>query len=368
MDSGGGIVLTIKLRLKDKHAAELNRQARAINYVWNYCNETQKKAVQSGRKWLSDFDLQRLTAGSSKELGIAAQTICKVCQHYTRSRRQNKKAWLRFRGRKSLGWVPFGQKYNAPRFDGKAFVFRGVRYEPMHLRELPNGAMIREGSFNQDARGRWYINVPVAFPDDAFPDSEAASVGIDLGLKEFATLSNGEKILNPKHFNRWAERYGKAQRARKRRLAAKIVAKVRNVRKDFLHKASARIALAYAAVCVGNVSSEKLARTRFAKSVLDAGWSTFRQQLSYKAMRHGGICIEVDERLTSQVCSACGALPEGRPRGIAGLGIREWACGDCGAVHDRDVNAARNILRLGLQSLAEGAAQMRSSQLTSVRG
>lgn len=124
--------------------------------------------------------------------------------------------------------------------------------------------------------------------------------------------------------------------------------------KDYLHKASTRIALAHSVIVVGNVSSSKLARTRMAKSVLDAGWSTLRNQLSYKAMRHGGTYIEVNEAYTSQTCSTCGATPEGRPKGIAGLEIRKWECGGCGAIHDRDVNAALNIARRGLATLAEG--------------
>ena len=80
-----------------------------------------------------------------------------------------------------------------------------------------------------------------------------------------------------------------------------------------------------------------------AKSVLDAGWSTFRAMLAYKSAGY----VEVDERFTTQTCSSCGALPPERPKGIAGLGMREWCCSDCGATHDRDVNAARNILALG---------------------
>lgn len=357
-------LLTYKIRLKDKHAAELNRQAAAVNVVWNYCNEMQQKAARSGRDAISAAKLQRLTAGSAKLLDVHAHTIQKTVQQYVRSREQHRRPWLRFRGCKSLGWVPFNQQAYGPRFDGGAFIFRGMRFFPMRLPPIPVGAIIRAGSFSQDARGRWYINAPVEMPDGAYASAGNTAVGVDLGLKDLATLSTGEKIANPKHFNRLAERYGKAQRARKKRLATKLATKIRHARRDHLHKASARIALAHGAIFVGNVSSEKLARTRFAKSVLDAGWSTFRRMLSYKAMRHGGRMIEVDERMTSQVCSSCGSTPPERPRGIADLGVREWTCGDCGATHDRDVNAARNILRLGLQSLAEGAARMRSSQAT----
>lgn len=347
------MLLTLKFRLRDNHAAELNRQARAVNFVWNFCNETQQKAARAQRKWLTAVDLQRLTAGASKDLDLHAHTIQKVCQQYDRSRSQHKKPWLRWRSRKSLGWVPFNHGHVT--FGGAFFKFRGVKYQTMHMRDIPANAVLRAGSFNQDSKGHWYINVPVEFPAESFAKSGATVVGIDLGLKDLATLSTGEKIAAPQHFRKQADKYGKAQRANKQRLARNIAAKIANQRKDHLHKASARIALAHGVIVVGDVSSKKLARTRMAKSVLDAGWSTLRTQLSYKAMRHGGRYIEVNEAYTSQTCSTCGTLPEGRPKGIAGLEVRQWEC-SCGAVHDRDVNAALNIARLGLETLAEGAS------------
>jgi transposase len=95
--------------------------------------------------------------------------------------------------------------------------------------------------------------------------------------------------------------------------------------------------------------------------VLDAGWSRFRNMLAWKLrLRSGGMLLEVSEHHTTQTCSECGRLPSSsRPRGIAGLGIREWTCDDCGAVHDWDVNAAKNILRCGLTALAEGTSTAR---------
>lgn len=145
-------MLTIRLRLKDKHTSELNRQARAVNFVWNYCNETQQKAARTHRKWLTWIDLQRLTAGSSKELDLHSHTIQQICQQYDRSRTRHKRPWLRWRCRKSLGWVPFDQ--GQVKFDGAVFKFRGIRYEPMHLHGVFAGVAIRSGSFSQDARGR----------------------------------------------------------------------------------------------------------------------------------------------------------------------------------------------------------------------
>jgi IS605 OrfB family transposase len=344
--------ITIKLRLRDKHAAELNRMACAVNLVWNYCNETQQKAVRTNRKWLSSFDLQKLVSGSSKLLDIHAHTIVRVCAQYDTSRRAHKKPWLRWRGKKSLGWVPFNTGHVS--FDGASFKFRGVVYETMHLHPaLVMGIKIGAGSFNQDAKGRWYLNAPISveYPDAILGDA----VGIDLGLKKFATLSNGYKLEAPRLYRASEEKLTKAQRARKTpKRIRNIHAKIANRRKDFLHKASASIAKQFGLIVVGDVSSKKLAKTNMAKSVLDAGWSSFKSMLAYKVIRHGGRMIEADERYTTQACSACGSI--GGPKGIAGLRIREWTCDDCGTVHDRDVNAAKNILRVGLDSLAEGVS------------
>jgi putative transposase len=154
-----------------------------------------------------------------------------------------------------------------------------------------------------------------------------------------------------------AERLAVAQRAGNKRRATAIHGHIANARKDFHHKLSTRLAREYAFIAVGNVNAKNLAKTRMAKSVLDAGWSTFRNMLRYKAATFA----EVDERFTTQTCSQCGALPPERPKGIAGLGIREWDCSECGASHDRDVNAARNILRAARSAAGpvEGSREVR---------
>jgi IS605 OrfB family transposase len=345
------VILTFKFRLRDKHCAELNRQARAVNFVWNYCNETQKKAAQARRNWLTGIDLQRLTSGSSVELNLHAHTIQKICQQYDHSRRQHRKAWLRWRGRKSLGWVPFNTGH--VNFDGETFKFRGVVYQTMHLRdELKAGIKIEAGSFNQDSRGRWYLNVclEVATADSA----PVTRVGIDLGLHDLATLSDGQKIAAPRFYRASEEKLATAQRRKKSKRVKAIHAKIANRRKDFLHKASTKIAKEFGLIVVGDVSPKKLAQTNMAKSVIDAGWSGFKRMLSYKSIRNGGGTLEVSEYLTTQVCSACGALPASRPRGIADLSKRLWICDDCKTVHDRDVNSARNHLRIGLDTLIGG--------------
>lgn len=345
------MIATYRFRLRDKYSADLNQQARTVNFVWNYCNETQQKAAKDGRKWLSAFDLIKLTSGSSKLIGLHSETIEGVCKQYARSRQQHKRPWLRFRGRKYLGWVPF--KDGNVKIVGRAFKFHGRIYEPMHWRDMPDGVKICAGSFSQDAKGHWYINLPIdAEHAESAPE---AAVGIDLGLKDLATLSDGRSIPNPHHFRQAELALGKALRAGKKKLARNINMRIQSARKDHLHKITAELARSHNLIVVGDVSPSKLSQTRFAKSVQDAGWATFKTMLRYKAMRHNGVMLEVNERFTSQVCSVCGSMPPQRPRGIADLGIREWTCGDCGAAHSRDVNAARNILRVGLDTLAEGA-------------
>lgn len=345
--------LTIKLRLRDKHAAELNRQARAVNFVWNYCNETSRKAWDRDRRWLSGFDLCGLSAGSSAALNLHAQSIQVICRQYASSRDKAKRAGIRWRGKKSLGWVPFNT--GKVSFDGRSLKFFGVRYQPMHVdKRLVAGMKIGAGSFNQDARGRWFINLPVEV--ECAPAGNRQAVGVDLGLKDLATLSNGRKIEAPQFYRKNEEALATAQRARKTpKRIRNIHAKVANRRRDFLHKASAAIAKEYGVIVVGDISPSKLARTNLAKSVLDAGWSDLKRMISYKAIMHGGKMVEVSERMTSQVCSECGSLPPSRPKGIADLGKRMWVCDDCGVKHDRDVNAARNILRVGLDTLRLGA-------------
>ena len=345
--------LTYRYRIKDKHARRLNAQAWAINFVWNYCNETQQKAARSGRKWLTGYDLWKLVAGCTKEgLDLHSHSAMRVCLQYDKSRRQQKKPWLRWRSKRSLGWLPFNTGHVQLR-DG-AFVFRGERYDVWLHRDLPEGAKIGAGSFSQDTRGRWYINCPVEVVEAT--QAPLKYVGIDLGLKDLAALSTGEKITAPQFYRQSEAIFANAQRRKKTKRVRAIAAKIANRRKDFLHKASTKLAKEYGLIVVGNVSPSKLAQTTMAKSVLDAGWSRFKDMLAWKLrLRSGGMLLEASERFSTQVCSKCGCLPSSRPRGIADLGIREWACDDCGAVHDRDVNAARNILRIGLDALAEGA-------------
>lgn len=330
----------------------LNKQARAVNYVWNFCNDTQKHALKWGKRWPSGFDLNKLTSGSSKELGIHSGAVNAACEQYAKSRKQFKRPYLRYRGRRTLGWVPL--KGRDLKREGNAFRFAGNTFRVFYSRPLPEGK-IKDGTcFSQDARGNWFLNIVVEVAD-AEPRPISSGVGIDLGLKSFAALSTGEVIDNPRHFRRLEAKLAKAQRARKKRQTTNIHTRIKNARADFLHKLSARIVTEFDYIAVGNVNASGLAKTKMAKSVNDVSWSSFRNMLRYKAITHGATVEEVCEKFTSQTCSTCGDMPESRPKGIAGLGIRDWVCSSCGVLHNRDVNAALNILlRSGHRAPAVG--------------
>jgi len=342
--------LIIRYRVKSLIGL-LNQQARRVNFVWNFCNDRQKDALRFNRRWHTGFDLINLTTGCSKELGLHSSTINDVCQQYAKSRKQSNKPYLRYRGRKSLGWVPL--KGRELKREGNAFRFAGNTFRVFYSRPLPDGKIVDGTNFSRDRRGNWFLNIVL--------EVEAASVrvivgqvGIDLGLHDLAKLTTGVSIPAPNFYREAEPALAIAQRAHKKRRVQAIHARTANRRHDFLHKLSTRLVREFDHIVVGNVNAAGLAKTCMAKSVLDAGWSTLRTQLAYKAVKHGATFEEVDERFTTQICSNCGTKPDSRPRGIADLGIREWRCSDCGAVHDRDLNAAINILRRGRATLVAG--------------
>jgi IS605 OrfB family transposase len=347
------MILVYRYRVKSLNGL-LNEQSRAVNFVWNFYNDRQKDVLRFGRRWHTGFDLNRLTCGASRELGIHSGTINAVCEQYAKSRSQKKRPFLRYRGRRrSLGWVPF--KGRDLKREGDAFRFAGRTFRVFNSRALPEGKIKDGSNFARDRKGNWFLNIVIDVNTMA-PDARQPlrGVGIDLGLKDFATLSTGEKIEAQRIYRGAEQALAVAQRARKKRRVSAIHNKIANRRNDFHHKLSHRLVREYDYIAVGNVHAAGLARTRMAKSVLDAGWSSFRRKLAYKAVKHGAWFEEVNESFTSQVCSNCGALPDSRPKGIADLGIREWQCSDCGCVHDRDTNAAVNILRRGRATLDVG--------------
>lgn len=348
------MIITYRYRVKN-HLGELNRQARVVNYIWNYCNEMQKLTVHFGRKSLTWFDLNYLVPGVSKELRISPGTVYAVCRQYSQSRSKNKRPFLRWRGRKNLKWVPCDDiKIGS----NDSFSFLRFNFKVFMSRKLPKGVKILNGScFSQDSKLNWFLNLVVEIPNLP-PVKTANQIGIDLGLKDIIALSDGRKIENPRHLSQLSHKLSKSQQSRKKKLTRNIHAKIKNSRNDFRHKLSSQIVKEFDLIAVGNVKSSSFTKTKMAKSVYDVGWFSFRNMLRYKAIRRGAVYEEVNESYSTQTCSSCGSLPPERPKGIASLGIRAWTCSICGVSHDRDVNAAINILLgSGHRTLAEGVSR-----------
>jgi IS605 OrfB family transposase len=330
--------------------------------VWNEAN-----AQSSEYSWVpipevgyinlgtSEFDLNKAlrTIRDARDLTIGAATVRSVIATHAKARKQFRKNKLRFGcsggARRSLGWVPFkaaGIKYvnEQIRFCGKFFSL----WDSYNLSNYD----LSTGAFSEDARGRWYFNVTVKVKIQQ--SLGVSSIGIDLGLKDAATCSDGVKLSRIAPYRALEAKLGVAQRANKKRLVKTIHAHIKNQRKDALHKFSTQLVKAHGAIFVGNVSSSKLTKTKMAKSLLDAGWFMLKTQLDYKSMGMSVVYSEVNERNTTLTCSRCLGIPSTSPIGMGGLVIRKWTCALCGTEHDRDINAAKNILRLGHQSLAVG--------------
>ena len=349
-------IITLQYRIKDQNTGKyLEKMAGSVSYVWNYCNEVNQERWKKFRKTYSGFDLNKKTAGVAKELGLHSQTVQAIGAEFATRCKQFKKVKLNWRSRKrSLGWIPFkasGVKVvdDTIQYQGKVFRFWLSR---------PIEGKVRIGSFSQDAQGHWYVNITIEEGDKGRV-STGKECGIDLGLKTVATLSDGKELHRENLTRKYEEKLAVAQRAGKKKQVKAIHAKIKNKRKDWNHKQTTKLVHQYDKIYVGNVSSSKLTKTRrgrpaMAKSVYDAGWSSFKTMLDYKANALGVEMKLVNESFSTVTCSTCEQRTG--PKGLSGLKVREWICSSCGTVHDRDVNAATNIL-----FSAQGIARRRES-------
>ncbi|WP_446223007.1 RNA-guided endonuclease InsQ/TnpB family protein [Nocardia sp. IBHARD005] len=228
-------------------------------------------------------------------------------------------------------------------------------------RPLPEGAQPSQVTVSRDAAGRYHISILV---EEAVTEHEptGATVGVDVGITSLCTLSTGEKIRNPRYERRDRERLAKAQRrlartqkgsnnrAKMRVKVAKVYARIADRRRDHLHKLSTRLVRENQVVAIEDLSVRNMVRNHnLARAIADASWAQLRSMIEYKADWRGREVVAIDRFYpSSKTCSACGHIVD-----ILPLSVREWIC-PCGAVHDRDVNAAKNIQALGLSVLACG--------------
>ena len=359
----------LRLRIYRKHNAKLNKLASAVNFVWNYVNDLCFQMWRRKRVFPSTYDISEYTKGAGEYLGLHSQTIQFIREKHYQSRKQHKKVKLAWRTnrpdakRKSLGWIPFKasaishvKTYNTGKKALKSQVQLSCGKEKLILTvydqyDLRCYSGFRTAEIVQDSCGDWYLCLLVKVEEKTC--TATSEIGIDYGCKTAATCSNGDK-LETKFTQQYAEKLATAQRAHKKKQTRRINRKIKNKRSDATHKFTSNLVSENRLIVAGNVKSSSFASGKLAKSVYDANWFAINRQLEYKSRRAGCQFIKVDEKFSTRTCSHCLAMPDSAPRGVTGLGIREWVCDCCGQLNDRDVNAAKNILRFGRETLAGG--------------
>ncbi len=353
--------------------------------VWNDCLRDRKEAHAAGLPYVTSAELSRLRITQAKRTNERAWFADVSAVVLQQSLRDLDAAYKNFFD--SLKGKRKGRKAGPPRYKSKKDTRQSVRLtaSAFSLRENGTVYVAKVGELavrwsrplpaaptsltvTRDSCGRHFLSFVVDTEPDLLPKAEV-DTGIDLGLTAFAVLSDGRKIGSPRFLRRAEKKLKRGQRelsrktkgsknwAKARRKVARCHAKVANQRRDFQHKASTQIIRDNQAVYVEDLAVSGLGRTRLAKSVYDAGWSAFVRMLEYKAVKHGRTFAQVDRAFpSSQICSACGFRDVPKP-----LHVREWTCGACGTVHDRDHNAACNVLFEGRRIVAAGRAETRNA-------
>lgn len=349
--------------------------------VWNDCLRDRKEAHAAGLPYVTPAELSRLRITQAKrteERAWLAEVSAVVLQQALLDLDAAYKNFF-----DSLSGKRKGRKVGPPRYKSKKDTRQSIRLTVGAFSLKDNGTVYvaKIGNIKvkwsrrlpaaptsltvtRDSSGRYFLSFVVDTEPDVLPETDT-DIGIDLGLSAFAVLSDGTKISAPRFLRRAEKKLkrlqrelsrkqkGSKNRATARLKVARQHARVADRRRDFHHKASTQIIRDNQAVYVEDLAVSGLARTRLAKSVHDAGWSAFVRMLEYKAARHGRTFAKADRAFpSSQVCSACGFRDGPEP-----FHVREWACGACGTVHDRDHNAARNVLVEGRRIVAAGRAE-----------
>ncbi|WP_145742716.1 RNA-guided endonuclease InsQ/TnpB family protein [Saccharopolyspora dendranthemae] len=357
----------------DAQRAELLRTFGCVRKVYNLALDARTRAWFTEQRrvnynetsamltsWKKSDDLAFLSEVSSVPLQQTLRHLQGAFTAFFDKRTQYPRFKSRKKSRQSAEYTKSGFKYR----DGQLTLAK--MREPLNIvwsRPLPEGAEPSTVTVSRDAADRWFVSILVETSVERHAPTDT-TVGVDAGISSLATLSTGEKITNPQHEKRDRKRLAKAQRelARKqkgsnnrdkaRRKVARVHARITDRRRDHLHKVTTRLVRENQTVVIEDLNVRgMLSNGKLARAISDASWSEFRTMLEYKAAWYGRDVIAVDQWFpSSKTCSACGRLAKSMP-----LNVRTWTCPGCDTTHDRDVNAAKNILAAGLAVSACGA-------------
>ena len=357
-----------RMRPTKAQEAALYRMAGARRFVYNWALDRRKRYYAQYGKGISQKQLSSeltnlkgkpdtlwLREADSQMLQQALRDVEGAFEAFFEKRSR----FPRFRSKKA-GHYTFRIPQRVKVEEGEVYVPKVGWVRIRHSREVEGKT--KSATFKRDATGHWYVALTTEFEmPDVEPPASERPVGVDLGLKDLFVLSDGERVPAPRFARKADRKLKKAQKnlsrkkpgSRRREKAkhrvARVHRKVSNQRSDFLHKLTTDLARKYDCICVEDLSTKGLAKTKLSRSVLDAAFGEFVRQVEYKARWNFKRSVKVGRFFPStKLCSECGALnPNLR------LSDRTWLCG-CGTQHDRDLNASRNILAEGMRELAAG--------------
>lgn len=348
----------------------LEQTLEICRWVYNETLAYRKQAWEERQEHVGLYDTNALLPVWKKQRPELKQVYSQVLQDvqnrvhlafdafFRRVKRGEKAGYPRFKGRGWYDSFTFKQAGFGFKVDGQWLDLSKIGRVQM-IAHRPIEGTITTLTIRRTSTGKWFACFSVEVEPNPLPETQRA-VGIDVGLTNFATLSTGEQIANPRFFRTDEKALAKAQRKlskaekgtsehrNRRKVVAHIHERIANRRKDFAHKLSRRLVNEFGMIVLEDLNIARMIKNHgLAKSIADAAWSQFANYTRYKAESAGRTYVQIDPRGTSQRCSRCRAVVK------KDLSVRVHQCPYCGLEIDRDLNAALNILAVGLHSLGE---------------